>query len=90
MESLSRSLESQKTLTAEVETIGRKKVDEHLRELQKKVGFLSHYASSIHPDQTSEIDQLRAKLKQLGDYDEIKRELEIMKVSFLVSSRSLF
>jgi len=27
-----------------------------------------------------EIEQLRTKLKHLGDYDEIKRELGIMKV----------
>ena len=27
-----------------------------------------------------EVDQLRQKLKQYSDYDEIKRELEIMKV----------
>ena len=30
--------------------------------------------------QESDAEQLRAKLKQLSDYDEIKRELEIMKV----------
>jgi homeobox protein cut-like len=32
--------------------------------------------------QASEIETLRSKVKQFGDYDEIKRELEIMKVSF--------
>jgi homeobox protein cut-like len=31
--------------------------------------------------QASEIETLRNKVKQFGDYDEIKRELEIMKVS---------
>ena len=30
--------------------------------------------------QSIEIEQLRAKLKQYSDYDELKRELEIMKV----------
>jgi homeobox protein cut-like len=30
--------------------------------------------------QAAEIDQLKQRLKQYGDYDEIKRELEIMKV----------
>lgn len=82
MESLSRSLENQKTLTAEGIIVGQQKVDELLRELQKKVRSLPRYTSSIHPNQIIEIDQLRAKLKRLDDYDEIKRELEIMKVSF--------
>lgn len=45
--------------------------------------------------QSGEIDQLRQKLKQYNDYDEIKRELEIMKVwnpliiSIMVYRRSL-
>lgn len=30
---------------------------------------------------SAETEQLRTKLKKLGDYDEIKRELEIMKVN---------
>jgi homeobox protein cut-like len=30
--------------------------------------------------QAAEIEQLKTRLKQYGDYDEIKRELEIMKV----------
>jgi len=54
MESLSHSLESQKTFTAEVETIGRKKGDELLRELQKKVRSLSptlHVKFSPRSDQ---------------------------------------
>lgn len=29
--------------------------------------------------QTSDVDQLKQKLRQYQDYDEIKRELEIMK-----------
>jgi homeobox protein cut-like len=32
--------------------------------------------------QAKEIEQLKARLKQYGDYDEIKRELEIMKVPY--------
>jgi len=54
MESLSHSLENQKTFTAEVETIGRKKGDELLRELQKKVRSLSpplHVKFSPRSDQ---------------------------------------
>ena len=34
--------------------------------------------------QTAEVEQLKLKLKGLADYDEIKRELEIMKVRILV------
>ena len=30
--------------------------------------------------QTSEIENLKQKIRNYGDYDEIKRELEIMKV----------
>ena len=30
--------------------------------------------------QSTEIDHLKQKVKQYGDYDEVKRELEIMKV----------
>ncbi len=33
--------------------------------------------------QAAEVDQLKAKIKQYADYDEIKRELEIMKVCSL-------
>ena len=35
--------------------------------------------------QTAETEQLRQKLKQYADYDEIKRELEIMKVYALLA-----
>lgn len=31
--------------------------------------------------QVAEVDNLKQRLKQYNDYDEIKRELEIMKVS---------
>lgn len=63
-ERLSRALEQQRTASTESEVTLNKKVEEFSRELQKK---------------TSEIDQLKQKLKQYLDYDEIKRELEIMK-----------
>ncbi|PPR05860.1 hypothetical protein CVT26_010140 [Gymnopilus dilepis] len=63
-EILSRSVDVQKQRTAEVEAAGQKKVEELSKELQKR---------------ESDAEQLRAKLKQLSDYDEIKRELEIMK-----------
>lgn len=61
---LSQALEAQKAATIEVQTAATKKVEEVSRDLQKKA---------------SEIEQLRNKLKQYSDYDEIKRELEIMK-----------
>ncbi|KAF5322540.1 hypothetical protein D9619_001570 [Psilocybe cf. subviscida] len=63
-ETLSRSLEAQKLKVSEIEADGRKRVDELAKELAKK---------------TSEVEQLRQKLRGLDDYDEIKRELEIMK-----------
>lgn len=61
---LSRALEVQKSATLDAQAAATRKVEESARELQKKSG---------------EIDQLRQKLKQYNDYDEIKRELEIMK-----------
>ncbi|KXN91033.1 Protein CASP [Leucoagaricus sp. SymC.cos] len=64
MERLSRALEQQRSVSTETETATSKKVEEFSRELRKKA---------------SEIDQLKQKLKQYHDYDEIKRELEIMK-----------
>ncbi|KIM45231.1 hypothetical protein M413DRAFT_441914 [Hebeloma cylindrosporum] len=63
-ETLSQSIEAQKCRTMEAEAAGRKRVDDLSKELQKKA---------------LEIEQLRTKLKHLGDYDEIKRELGIMK-----------
>ncbi|KAG6867826.1 hypothetical protein C0993_010585 [Termitomyces sp. T159_Od127] len=63
-EHMARALEAQKVLTAEVEARAAKKLDELTKESQKKTG---------------EVDQMKQKLKQYADYDEIKRELEIMK-----------
>ncbi|KAI0733144.1 CASP C terminal-domain-containing protein [Fomitopsis betulina] len=61
---LSRALDTQKLATTDANAVAFKKAEDAARELQKK---------------SAEIDQLRAKLKQYGDYDELKRELEIMK-----------
>ncbi|KZT72124.1 hypothetical protein DAEQUDRAFT_723291 [Daedalea quercina L-15889] len=61
---LSRALDAQKLATADANTAAAKKAEETARELQRK---------------SAEIDQLRTKIKQYNDYDEIKRELEIMK-----------
>ncbi|KAF9482164.1 hypothetical protein BDN70DRAFT_919353 [Pholiota conissans] len=63
-DTLSRSIEAQKQKTLDVEALGQKKVEDLTKELHKK---------------SLEVDQLRLKLKELDDYDEIKRELEIMK-----------
>ncbi|KAG6866697.1 hypothetical protein C0991_011356 [Blastosporella zonata] len=63
-EHMSRVLEAQKTLTSQAEVAAAKKTDELTKEIQKKVG---------------EVDQLKQKMKQYANYDEIKRELEIMK-----------
>ncbi|KAI1794075.1 CASP C terminal-domain-containing protein [Ganoderma leucocontextum] len=61
---LSQALEAHKAAAEEAQTVASKKVEEFGREVQKK---------------TAEVDQLKAKVKQYADYDEIKRELEIMK-----------
>ncbi|KAJ7680560.1 CASP C terminal-domain-containing protein [Mycena polygramma] len=63
-ERLSRVLEAQKQTASEAELNGQKRIEELLRDIQTK---------------STEIDQLKQRLKQYGDYDEIKRELEIMK-----------
>jgi len=51
---------------AEVERTQRKAANEATRDLAA---------------QTAKVDSLKTKVKQYSDYDEIKRELEIMKVS---------
>ncbi|KZV74458.1 hypothetical protein PENSPDRAFT_206091 [Peniophora sp. CONT] len=61
---LSDSLAHEKANVAELETRTRHIADEHGRELAEKV---------------SEIQRLKDKLKGYSDYDEIKRELDIMK-----------
>ncbi|PPQ89695.1 hypothetical protein CVT25_014096 [Psilocybe cyanescens] len=63
-ETLSQSIETQKLKTLEIESAGQRKIEELSKEVQKK---------------SAETEQLRTKLKKLSDYDEIKRELEIMK-----------
>ncbi|KAI9456520.1 CASP C terminal-domain-containing protein [Lactarius psammicola] len=61
---LSQSLDSQKAVTATVESSARKVTEEHARE-----ALIA----------TREIEQLKQSLRGYADYDEIKRELEIMK-----------
>ncbi len=68
---LSQALEAQKFATEAAQAAASKRVEELGREVQKKA---------------AEVDQLKTKLKQYSDYDEIKRELEIMKVSYVISA----
>jgi len=82
-EQLSLALESQKRETFEAGVTAAKKTEDILKETQKKVGSF-HYSEifakfpmSLEAD---EIEQLKQRLKLYADYDEIKRELEIMKV----------
>ncbi|KAI0697242.1 CASP C terminal-domain-containing protein [Cytidiella melzeri] len=46
---------------------------------QKAATTEAQAAAAKKVEETSEVDQFRQKLKQYSDYDEIKRELEIMK-----------
>ncbi|KAH9047801.1 CASP C terminal-domain-containing protein [Lactarius hengduanensis] len=61
---LSQAFGSQKAVTATVESNARKAAEEHARETSNAA---------------REIEQLRLSLRGYADYDEIKRELEIMK-----------
>ncbi len=86
-ERLSHVLDTQKLASSASEEKLQKKLDECQRDITVKVCF--RFPRIRHPvvttylyAKTSEIDNLRHKLKQLADYDEIKRELEIMKVGF--------
>lgn len=82
---LLQALEAQKALTSDADSLARRKGEEAANQLNLKVctlppitstnGFLTRWL------QATEIDGLKQRLKQYSDYDEIKRELEIMKVS---------
>lgn len=58
-------MDAQKAAAAANDSSASKKIEELSRDLQKKA---------------VEIEQLKQRLKKYADYDEIKRELEIMKV----------
>ncbi|KAJ3772944.1 CASP C terminal-domain-containing protein [Lentinula raphanica] len=64
LERITRTLDTHKAVTAEMESSLRKKIDDTSKDLQRRV---------------AEVDQLKQRLKQYHDYDEIKRELDIMK-----------
>jgi homeobox protein cut-like len=97
---LSSALNAQKNMMVELEVTAGKKAEDVSKEIQNKVGcFCFCLAVRLENDslgcgfitQAVEIEQLKLRLKQYGDYDEIKRELEIMKackVPFHVGSDS--
>jgi len=62
---LLRMLEQVKEIKLESERGEKRKMDDLTREIET---------------QKAEIDSLRSRVKQYSDYDELKRELEIMKV----------
>ena len=76
-------MEVQKAATVNAQTVAAKQVEDTSRELQKKVGAMTCPFSHcmLNVSQAAEVDQLRHKLKRYSDYDEVKRELEIMKAS---------
>ncbi|GBE81022.1 CASP C terminal-domain-containing protein [Sparassis latifolia] len=61
---LSQALEAQKVATKAAQATAAKKAEEAAKELRKK---------------SNDVDQLKQKLRQYDDYDEIKRELDVMK-----------
>lgn len=65
---LIRSLDTQKDTTEAETRAAAKRAEDLVREVETK---------------TKEVDTYRERLKQFADYDELKRELEIMKVSSL-------
>lgn len=81
-EQLSLALESQKLEISGIELAASKKTEEISRETRKKVQWFHFSCPDCHTHllQASEVDQLKQRLKRYDDYDEIKRELEIMKV----------
>ena len=64
---LSQALDLQKSTALEAEQLAKRKADEASKEIA---------------GQAAEIEGLRQKLRKYADYDEVKRELEIMKVGF--------
>lgn len=75
LERLSRALETQKQAAADAELAGHKRAEELSKDVQSKA---------------ADIENLKQRLKQYGDYDEIKRELEIMKVCWVESRYGCF
>src|ERR1700753_1880182 len=74
-----RALEAQKESFARKELTTTKHAEELAKEVQIKVNFERHDSVSHITIQALELDELKERLKQYYDYDDIKRELEIMK-----------
>lgn len=81
---LSQALDAQKARIGEMEVAAGRKADDVAREIQSKVRvrLLPCEVWMLSAVKVYEIEQLKMRLKQYGDYDEIKRELEIMKVGY--------
>ncbi len=81
---LMRALESEKTARSDAERTMQRKAEEASKELATQVrhGSISIMRSLAEPCpvQSTELEHLKSRMKQYSDYDELKRELEIMKV----------
>jgi homeobox protein cut-like len=85
---LAKSLDSHKAAAQEFEAAANKKAEDLSKELIDKVrNSLLAFTSISRHLQTSQVSQLKQRLQSYNDYDEIKRELEIMKVLILAISR---
>ena len=76
---LLRALDGMKEAKAEGENAERRRVEERAKEMATQVGTPTGRSITLMW-QAAEIESLKVKVKQFSDYDEIKRELEIMKV----------
>ena len=89
-ERLARVLEAQKRAGTEVEENLKRSIDQLNKDLSSKVRlYLLPCEHTLKSYQTAEADNLKQALGQYSDYDEIKRELEIMKVRVCNSTSKL-
>jgi len=79
---VTQTLEARKDTAHQAELAARKREEELSRELASKVSIVLPFqvASTDKGSQTSETESLKTRLRKYSDYDEIKRELDIMKV----------
>jgi homeobox protein cut-like len=88
---LAKSLDSHKAAAQEFEAAANRKAEDLSKELIDKVCdsplAFTHISRRL---QTSQVGQLKQRLQSYHDYDEIKRELEIMKVLNLAMSRQAY
>jgi homeobox protein cut-like len=81
---LLRVIDVQKEAATSAEQSARRRLDEAIKDLASRVGSLiaeNNLNLIVIFLQNSELETFKNKLRQYQDYDEIKRELEIMKVS---------